>query len=126
MNTQASSFFSQGWLHALGVAASQDSFVAQHSALAALTMGFHNTETGESAWVSLDEARVTAGTDTTSAAAAFTFAGDTAAFNDLRRGFPFNRLVRQHRLVVEGDMRCCVQNWLLIYAVTRLAAQLED
>ncbi|MCC2595855.1 hypothetical protein LKR43_05825 [Pusillimonas sp. MFBS29] len=124
MTAQVSNFFHQGWLQALGSAANHDSFVAQHSALATFNMGFRNTETGENAWIAFDEGRVTAGTDTTTAIA-FTFAGDTAAFNDLHRGFPFNRLVRQHRLVVEGDMRSCVQNWLLIYAVTRLAAGLE-
>lgn len=126
MSVQTSSFFSQDWLHALGVAASNDSFVAQHSALANFKMGFRNTETEENAWISLDENRVVAGTDTTPAVPTFTFAGDTATFNDLRLGYPFNRLVRQHRLTVEGDMRNCVQNWLLIYAVTRLAAGLEN
>ncbi|MFW7341004.1 hypothetical protein V0R37_05595 [Pollutimonas sp. H1-120] len=125
MTAQSSSFFCTDWLNALGVAASGDSFVAQHSVLASLKMGFRNTETKESAWISVDENRVTAGTEATSAVVAFTFLGDTAALEDLRRGYPFNRLVRQHRLVVEGDMRSCVQNWLLIYAVLRLAAGLE-
>ena len=44
---------------------------------------------------------------------------------DLAQGFPFNRLVRQHRLVVGGDLRACVQNWMLLYALTRLTGELE-
>lgn len=123
MSAHAPGFFSADWLRELAVAASKDSLVAQHNALTMLTMGFRNTETEESAWISLEENHIRAGLDATPAAA-FTFVGDTATFNDLRRGFPFNRLVRQHRLIVEGDMRCCVQNWLLIYAVTHLAARL--
>lgn len=125
MTAQSSSFFCRNWLNALGAAASNDRFVKRHSALASLKMGFRNTETKESAWISVDENRVTAGTEATPAAASFTFLGDTAALEDLRRGYPFNRLVRQHRLVVEGDMRGCVQNWLLIYAIMRLASGLE-
>jgi hypothetical protein len=34
-------------------------------------------------------------------------------------------LVRQHRLVVGGDLRACVQNWMLLYALTRLTGELE-
>lgn len=124
MSASPPGFFSADWLHDLSVAANQDSLVAQHSVLATLTMGFRNTETGQRACISLAKEHIKADLDSTSTAA-FTFAGDTRAFDDLRRGFPFNRLVRQHRLIVEGDMRCCVQNWMLIYAVTRLAAQRE-
>lgn len=121
MNAISTRFFDSKRLRALAAAASQDDFVARHSTLADVRMGFRNTETKESAWISVNESGVEA--DTGPAKAAFCFAGDTAAFADLCRGFPFNRLVRQHRLVVEGDLRGCVQNWLLIYALTRLAAQ---
>ena len=126
MTAHAPNFFGQGWLNALSIAASNDDFVARHSSLADLKMGFRNTETGEVAWIRVDEASITAGCDDPLIGTAFTFAGDTAAFDALRHGFPFNRLVRQHRLVVEGDMRNCVQNWLLIYAVTRLASGVEN
>lgn len=123
MSEFSSEFFDPAWLTALATAAAKDDFVAQHSTLAAFTIGFRNTESGETAWISVNDSAIDAGTNDT--AAAFLFAGDTAAFSDLKDGFPFNRLVRQHRLSVEGDLRGCVQNWLLIYAILRLASSVE-
>jgi hypothetical protein len=116
-------FFNEDFLACLASAASSDPFVARHSTLAHVRIGFHEKESGRKAWLSVDEGQVSSGAG--EADAKFSFVGDAAAFQTLARGFPFNRLVRQNRLTVEGDLRACVKEWLLIYAVTRLCAALE-
>lgn len=102
--------------------ASADAFVARHAILADLRLGLRNTDSGQSIWLSVTDAGVQGGPGLDDVA--FAFEGAQDAMDDLARGFPFNRLVRQHRLSVTGDMRRCVQNWLLVYAVTRLTAGL--
>lgn len=109
----------EGFLPALAQRAQGDGFVARHRTLADLKIGFHDSERGHSGWIAVTPQGCSAGVDNT---APFRFVGDTAALRDLAAGLPFNRLVRQHRLNVEGDLRACVQNWLLIYAVLRLCA----
>jgi hypothetical protein len=85
--------------------------------------GSANTESGKQAWLEISETGVHTGLGDD--AIDFYLDGAQDAFDDLGRGFPFNRLVRQHRLTVGGDLRACVQNWLLLYALTRLTATLE-
>lgn len=103
--------------------ASADAFVARQSVLADLRLGLRNTDSGETLWLAVTEAGVQGGPGLDGVA--FHLEGAQDAFDDLGRGFPFNRLVRQHRLTVCGDLRRCVQNWLLLYALTRLTANLE-
>ncbi|MBS4001846.1 MAG: hypothetical protein KGZ91_00605 [Afipia sp.] len=122
-STAGPDFFAPDFLARLASAASGDSFVARHSTLAHVRIGFQESETGRKAWLLVDEGKVTSGSG--AGAAEFTFVGDAGAFRTLASGFPFNRLVRQHRLSVEGDLRACVNEWLLIYAVTRLCGELE-
>lgn len=117
------SLFSTDVLAAWSRLASTDEMVHQHSALADLDIGFRNTETSEQAWLQIDESGIYTGLGAHTVA--FSLVGDTEAFTDLIHGFPFNRLIRQHRLFVEGDLRCCVQNWMLLYALTRLTKELE-
>lgn len=116
-------FFDTDFLGRLARAASQDAFVARHSTLAHVRIGFQESSSGRQAWLSIDAGRVGAGRG--DGGAAFSFVGDDSAFESLAQGFPFNRLVRQHRLQVEGDLRACVHEWLLIYAVTRVCGTLE-
>jgi len=104
--------------------AARDALVARHAILANLRLGLRNTDSDETLWLSVAETGIQGGLGLEHVA--FYLEGPQDAFEDLVRGVPFNRLVRQHRLTVEGDLRCCVQNWLLLYAVMRLAAQLED
>ena len=103
--------------------ASADALVQRQSVLAQLRLGLRNSESGKQAWLEIAETGVHAGVggDTVN----FYLEGAQDAFDDLGRGFPFNRLVRQHRLTVGGDLRACVQNWLLLYAPTYLTATLE-
>lgn len=117
------SLFDPAVLAAWARRADADEFVRQHCVLADLCLALRNTQTGEQAWLAVREQDVQAGVG--ERAAPFWLEGDSDAFADLARGFPFNRLVRQHRLVVGGDLRACVQNWMLLYALTRLTAELE-
>lgn len=103
--------------------ASQDTFVSRHSILADLRLGLRNTDTNEGLWLAVSESNVQGGSGLEDVA--FYLEGTQSAFDDLARGLPFNRLVRQHRLTVRGDLRCCVQNWLLLYALTRLIVHVE-
>ncbi|MEJ2897106.1 hypothetical protein [Bordetella avium] len=103
--------------------ASHDAFLARHAILADLRLGLLNTDSGQALWLSISASGVQSGTGL--GEAAFYLEGGQGAFDDLARGLPFNRLVRQHRLTVRGDLRRCVQNWLLLYALTRLTANLE-
>lgn len=123
MTAAAPSLLDDGFLPGLARRAQADDFVARHRTLADLKIGFRHSETGQSAWIAVTPQGIGAGQAGT---APFTFVGDEAALQALASGFPFNRLVRQHRLSVEGDLRACVQNWLLIYAVMRLCAQRSD
>ncbi len=119
MTTAPSSLLDEGYLPALARRAQADSFVARHRTLADLKIGFRHSETGQRAWIAVTPDTIEAGQ---AGDAPFTFVGDESALQALAGGFPFNRLVRQHRLSVEGDLRACVQNWLLIHAVLRLCA----
>jgi len=108
--------------------ATSDAFVARCAILADLRLGLRNTDSGQALWLSVTENSaqdhcVQGGFGRQDVA--FYLEGPQDAFDDLARGLPFNRLVRQHRLTVGGDLRCCVQNWLLLYALMRLSAQLE-
>jgi hypothetical protein len=103
--------------------ATDDAFVQRQRVLADLCLGLRNTDTGEQAWLVVLEDGVQAGTGTR--ATDFTLEGGQQAFDDLCCGFPFNRLVRQHRLTVAGNLRSCVQNWLLVYGLIRLIVSLE-
>jgi len=122
-STAGPDFFDPDFLVCLASAASADPFVARHSTLAQVQIGFQESGSGRSAWLSVDEGKVNSGAGESDAK--FSFVGDADAFRSLAQGFPFNRLVRQHRLTVEGDLRACVKEWLLIYAVTRLCGTLE-
>ncbi|KCB24572.1 hypothetical protein [Bordetella hinzii] len=121
--TRAPDLFDPAVLAAWTRLASDDAFVARHAILADLRLGLRNTSSGQALWLSADGKRVQGGPGLDGVA--FTLEGPQDAFDDLARGFPFNRLVRQHRLTVGGDMRRCVQNWLLVYAITRLTARLN-
>jgi len=116
-------FFDPDFLGRVAAVASRDPFVARHSTLAHVRIGFAETGSARQAWLSVDEGKVGSGAG--DGGAAFRFVGDADAFSELARGFPFNRLVRQHRLSVEGDLRACVKEWLLIYAVTRVCGMVE-
>ncbi|OZI74869.1 hypothetical protein [Bordetella genomosp. 12] len=109
-------------LEAWAKMASSDAFVAKNAILADLRFGLRNADTDQAVWLAVEGEQVSSGTGLDSTA--FAFEGRTDAFSELARGFPFNRLIRQHRLTIVGDMRRCVQNWLLIYAVTRLTGHL--
>lgn len=103
--------------------ATHDPLVVEHRTMANLRVGLQTTSgDGSKAWLHIDEAGVTAGLG--DIRTHFDFVGENAAFDDLAQGFPFNRLVRQHRLDIQGDIRACVQNWLLLYAVMRSSAHL--
>lgn len=122
MIATAASLLAPGFLQQMARRVTSDDFVAQHRTLADVQIGFRDSETGQSAWIAVKQQSVEVGDV---GRAPFTFVGDTSAMRDLANGFPFNRLVRQRRLAVEGDLRACVQNWLLIYAVLRLCVQRE-
>lgn len=117
------SLFSPQVLEAWVRLACADDLVRSNTVLADLTLGLRNTQTGEQIRWTIREQDVQAGVG--EGAVAFWLEGDNDAFAALAAGFPFNRLVRQHRLVVGGDLRACVQNWMLIYALTRLTSRLE-
>lgn len=117
------SLFSPQVLEAWVRLARADDLVRSNTVLADLTLGLRNTQTGEQIRWTIREQEVQAGVG--EGAVAFWLEGDSDAFAALAAGFPFNRLVRQHRLVVGGDLRACVQNWMLIYALTRLTSRLE-
>jgi hypothetical protein len=123
MNAQSShspraSLLDPGYLARLAAHASADVGVAQQATLAQVCIGFHNHETGQRGWLEVNGSKVDA--DDGHRAAPFCFSGGTGAFEALAAAYPFNRLVREHRLVVEGDLRACVQNWLLIHAILQL------
>jgi len=117
--------------------AANDAFVARCAILADVRLGLRNTDNDQALWLAVTEPRQTPAplSETRSVLSvqggpgldhvAFYLEGPQDAFDDLVRGLSFNRLVRQHRLTVAGDLRCCVQNWLLLYALMRLTAQLE-
>ncbi|MBP6019257.1 MAG: hypothetical protein KA735_07190 [Burkholderiaceae bacterium] len=119
----SSAFFDAKYLAHLAQSASNDAFVKQHSVLADFTVGFRDTDSNVTAWIRVQEDQISAGL--TDMPSAFCFEGSSASFDLLKNGTPFNRLVRQHRLTVTGNLRHCVQNWLLIYAITRLTATPE-
>lgn len=116
-------FFDPVFLARVAEAASRDAFVARHSTLADVRIGFQENGSKRQAWFSVAEGRVECGTG--DGGATFQFVGGYDAFVSLAKGFPFNRLVRQHRLSVEGNLRACVNEWLLIYAVTRVCGMVE-
>lgn len=116
-----------GFLAQLAARANDDAFVARQRLLANLQIGFRNSETGQTGCLRVTAAHIEAGEAARDAdTPPFTFVGDTDAMRALAQGFPFNRLVRQHRLVVVGDLRRCVQNWLLIHAILRLTHTQEQ
>lgn len=109
--------FAPAVLQSLAAAASADEFVRRKSTFADLRIGLQS-ESGARAVLIVQGCDVSIDPD--AGAADFVFEGDDAAFGDLRSGLAFNRLVRQHRLHITGDLRGCVQNWLLLYAIFRL------
>jgi len=117
-NPSGRSLLDAGRLVRLAAQASADEGVARQATLAQVCIGFHNHETGQRGWLEVNGAHVEAGNG--QRAAQFYFSGGTDAFDALATGYPFNRLVREHRLVVEGDLRACVQNWLLIHTLLQL------
>ena len=122
MSTPTPDLLAPGFLTQLAARATNDALVARQRLLANLQIGFRNSETGRTGWLHVTASQIEAGDAMDEQhAPPFTFVGDTDAMQALAQGFPFNRLVRQHRLVVVGDLRHCVQNWLLIYAILRLA-----
>jgi len=135
--TTSSDFFDPVVLAAWTRLAANDAFVARCAILADVRLGLRNTDNGQALWLAVTESRQvpTPPSETRRVLSvqggsgldhvAFYLEGPQDAFDDLARGLPFNRLVRQHRLTVEGDLRSCVQNWLLLYALMRLTAQLE-
>jgi len=117
------SLFDQQTVAAWQQLAREDELVLRNTVLADLSLGLRNSQTGEQVWWSIREQGIEAGLG--ERPLVFWLEGDGSAFDDLARGFPFNRLVRQHRLTVCGDLRSAVQNWMLLYALTRLTKELE-
>uniref|UniRef100_UPI0033400D2E hypothetical protein n=1 Tax=Castellaniella defragrans TaxID=75697 RepID=UPI0033400D2E len=117
MTESGSRFFDAEFLRQLEQRARDDAFVARHGTLANVRLGIRDSGSGEFVrlHVRADGLVIDRQSDVS-----FTLVGDAGALQALSQGFPFNRLVRQHRLFVEGDLRSCVQNWLLIHAVLRL------
>lgn len=118
LSTRPLSLLDTGYLALLAARASTDSRVAQQATLAQVGIGFHNTETGQYGWLQVTGAQVEGGEG--QRATPFCFSGGSDAFEALAAAYPFNRLVREHRLTVEGDLRVCVQNWLLIHTLLQL------
>ncbi len=107
---------------ALVSAAPSNPKIVRQAGLAHLTFGLAGVDTAEARWIRVDDGALTGGAG--SADTRFTFEGADAVWDELARGMPINRLVRQGRIVISGDARACVQNWLLvheIFATTRKA-----
>lgn len=114
--------FDQTQMQRWGERATKDPLVLRSATMARLLVGLRNTDSKhEAAWLAVTQNGVTAGVGDIKTD--FCFAGPADAFADLFKGVPFNRLIRQHRLDVQGDVRSCVQNWLLLYAVMRASVQ---
>lgn len=95
--------------------ASSNSAIAAHATTAHLTFGVKDTDTAESGWLRIDGNALTGGSG--SADTRFTFEAGSAAWRELAEGMPINRLVRQGKMVISGDARNCVQNWLLVFEI---------
>ncbi|MCG5238325.1 hypothetical protein [Azospirillum doebereinerae] len=124
-DTAAPAPFTGDFLPRLAGAVAQDAYFRDRCTAAHLTFGLRDTGSGASGWLRVDGPAVSAAAGPSDSR--FTIEGDGAAWRDLLAGLPVNRLLRQHRMTVSGDIRSCVQNWLLVFAVTsaaqRLAAQ---
>lgn len=92
-----------------------NSAIAPHATMAHLTFCVKDTDTAENGWIRVDEGSVVGGSG--SADARFTFEATSAAWRELAEGMPLNRLVRQGKMVITGDARNCVQNWLLVFEI---------
>ncbi|MCO5130224.1 MAG: hypothetical protein M9932_06620 [Xanthobacteraceae bacterium] len=95
--------------------APSNSAIMPHATMAHLTFGLKDTDTAETGWIRVDSAAVTGGSG--NADARFTFEAGGAAWRELIAGMPINRLVRQGKMVISGDARNCVQNWLLVFEI---------
>lgn len=95
--------------------APSNSAIAPHATMAHLTFGLKDTDTAETGWIRVDAASVSGGSG--SADTRFTFEATSAAWRELAEGMPINRLVRQGKMVISGDARHCVQNWLLVFEI---------
>lgn len=94
---------------------SSNTAIASHATMAHLTFGVKDTDTAESGWIRVDESAVAGGSG--AADTRFTFEAGSAAWRELAEGMPINRLVRQGKMVISGDARHCVQNWLLVFEI---------
>lgn len=92
-----------------------NSAIVPHVTMAHLTFGLKDTDTAETGWIRVDEGSVVGGSG--SADTRFTFEATSAAWRELAEGMPINRLVRQGKMVISGDARNCVQNWLLVFEI---------
>jgi hypothetical protein len=89
--------------------------IAAHATMAHLTFGLKDTDTAEAGWIRVDEASVAGGNG--SADTRFAFEATSATWRELTEGMPINRLVRQGKMIISGDARSCVQNWLLVFEI---------
>lgn len=104
-----------GLLSNILTGAPSNSAIVPHARMAHLTFGLKDTDTTETGWIRIDDDSVLGGSG--SADTRFTFEADSAAWRELAEGMPINRLVRQGKMVIAGDARHCVQNWLLVFEV---------
>ena len=116
--------FDRDRMHRWAELATKDPLVRSSNTMANLLIGLHDTDLNLAAWLAVTETGVTGGTGHVKTD--FCFVGSSSAFTDMLEGMPFNRLIRQHRLDIQGDVRSCVKNWLLLYAVMRSCTQLEN
>lgn len=104
-----------GLLSDLLAGAPSNPAIAPHATMAHLTFGLKDTETAETGWIRVDPTSVFGGSG--SADTRFNFEAPSATWSELAEGMPVNRLVRQGKMVISGDARSCVQNWLLVFEI---------
>ncbi len=87
-----------------------------------LTFSLVNTDNKQEAWVRVNGKTVTAGIGNSDSR--FTLTADSSGWQEFANGMPINRLLRQQLLHISGDSRSCLQNWLLVYQITKNGQQL--
>jgi len=88
-----------------------------------MTIGFRDSATGDSGWIRLAGQHVSSGCGESDTR--FVLQADSAAWQELIAGMPINRLLRQGKVQILGDARACIQNWLLVFALTSAASRKE-
>lgn len=86
-----------------------------------MTIGFRDSATGAAGWLRLAEGNVSSGSGEPDAR--FVLQADSAAWQELVAGMPINRLLRQGKVQILGDARACIQNWLVVFALTSAASR---